>query len=111
METENGAEEGERLREQAIEDVELGNVGFVQRAVQAVLQVAQRELEFTSDDVWFELGAGSGDAEPRAMGAVMRNAGQLGYCEPINAWRLSRRAACHRRPVRVWRSLLPSGAS
>lgn len=44
--------------------------------------------------------------EPRALGALMREAARAGDIEATDAWALSERVACHRRPLRVWRSLL-----
>lgn len=60
---------------------------------------------FTADDVWLlseTCGLGS-PREPRALGAVMRRARAQGLCHPTEHYVLSKRAACHSRPVRVWR--------
>jgi hypothetical protein len=66
-----------------------------------VRAVAGRMTEFTTDDVWSEMGDET-IIEGRAMGAAMRRARADGVCVPTQTYRPSDRPACHGRPVRVW---------
>lgn len=101
------AKAGEALRDAAIEQVGDNNKRLRRRAVDAVRIVAYGKETFTTDDVWQTLGdEGSGGEEPRALGAAMRDAAKARVCEPTTEFRLSQRPCCHRRPVRVWRSLV-----
>jgi hypothetical protein len=47
--------------------------------------------------------------EPRALGPLMRECCRLGYFEPTQDWVESTQAQCHRRPMRVWHSLIYRG--
>ena len=101
--------EGERLREQGIAQAEGGAPAVaLWEAVAVVRLLALRHRTLTTDDVWKRLEAIGALTlpEPRALGAVMRRAQRQGYVEPTEEWRLSVRPACHRRPLRIWRSLL-----
>lgn len=99
--------QGELYRDEAIARVERHAApDWKAEAWDAVQVVAARAEEFTTDEVWAELAQrrnGASTHEPRAMGAIMRNAEAAGLIEPTERWRLSDRAACHRRPMRVWR--------
>ena len=77
-------------------------------AEQAVLYVARRRERFTTDAVWAVLDNWlvAQPPEPRALGPLMKSACSWGWCEPTPVWHLSVRPACHRRPVRVYRSLV-----
>lgn len=101
---------GTVARDAAIDRVEdNADTGWLEGAMIAVREVARRMPEFTTDHVWLSLSRSGGGAisiEPRAMGAVMRAAASDGVVEPVDRWELSQRPACHRRPVRVWRSLI-----
>lgn len=59
---------------------------------------------FTTDDVWAALDEipEVATGEPRAMGAVMRQAAKLGWVRATSHYRKSTRVACHARPLRVW---------
>ena len=71
----------------------------------AVLEV------LTTDDVWALLkGTGSTTTDNRAMGPLMLKAATDGILRHTDKTRLSRRPQCHRRPVRVWRSLVYRGS-
>lgn len=96
---------GEQLRDRAINNVELSHAEWVSRAVDVVHTVALHRGIFTTDDVWAALAQTplGPPREPRAMGAVMRAAKSQGICAPTDNWFLSRRPACHRRPLRVWK--------
>jgi hypothetical protein len=43
--------------------------------------------------------------EPRAIGAMMTNAAKAGVIAPTNRYTPSARPECHRRPVKIWKSL------
>jgi hypothetical protein len=79
----------------------------------AIEFVAATHAEFTSDDVWDVLRKFFDPVptthEPRALGAIMRQAERDAICVPLSKWRLSKRPQCHRRPVRVWWSNLRQG--
>lgn len=100
-------EEGTRRRDEAIARAEQhAVVDWNDEVDRAILRVARRRDLFTTDDIWQELlTAPAWTHEPRAMGAAMRRAERAGWCSPTADWWLSKRPACHRRPLRVWRSL------
>lgn len=77
---------------------------WVREAERIISLVVRRQRLFTTDDLW-EAGLPS-PREPRALGAVMREAARLGICEATGEYRRSERAACHTRPIRVWKSLV-----
>lgn len=64
---------------------------------------------FTTDDVWAALDRHGEPAphEPRALGAVMRDARKRGWIAPTSEYRQSTRPECHGRPVRVWKAVTP----
>lgn len=80
--------------------------GWLAAAVDVVADICRRRSKFTTDDIWDRVGE---PPEPRAMGAVMRQAQRDGLCETTGSYEPSRRVECHGRPVRVWRSLLFGG--
>lgn len=95
--------------EEAARDAAIARAGdnaatWVERAEAAVCRLAGMRGEFTTDEVWAELGDDA-PPEPRAMGAVMRALAGVGVIEATDRTRESVRPGCHRRPVRVWRSL------
>lgn len=93
-------------RDAAIGRVEAGaDPTWVERVLRVVGRVARSRAEFTTDDVWAALnGAGSAVREPRAMGAVLRQAQRLGWCTPTDRVVPSARVVSHGRAVRVWQS-------
>ncbi len=93
--------EGERVGEHAPDE-------WTRYALAAVRQAARSAEEFTTDEPRAELERrGIGDPpEPRAWGAVMREAASRGWCEATDQTRPTERPDAHRRPVRVWRSLV-----
>lgn len=95
-------------RDKAIDRVEGGSVEWQDEALLAVEQLARRKPELTTDDLWSVL---EPPAEPRAAGAVMRRAVREQLIERTERTRKSLRVACHRRDLRVWRSLVYRGAS
>lgn len=100
-------EQGERLKEDALERVEENNRDWVDTAEFVILWLAKERDELTSDDVWDHLH--DVPTEPRAMGAAFSRAAGRGAIEATDRTVRSRRPACHRRPVRVWKSLVVEG--
>lgn len=75
------------------------------KAREIILELARIRVEFTTDEVWGELdAAGLETREPRALGALMREAAANHFIAPTDRYRPSRRVACHGRPIRIWRS-------
>jgi hypothetical protein len=75
-----------------------------------VREIARRQEFFTSDDVErlrIEIG-GPETPEKRAYGPLIMKAKSLGFCEIASPERFERSVLvqAHRRPMRVWRSLL-----
>ena len=102
-------QEGERLRDRAIEKVDISaNADWKDRAHEILFDVASRVSEFTTDEVWAGLSADRAlhTHEPRAMGAVMQWAAKSGVIRTTSRFRLSRRPQCHRRPLRIWASMV-----
>lgn len=93
-------------KEAAIVAVEANaNQEWLDEALEAVVQVAKAQNHLTTDDVWARLTSTPNEThDPRAMGPVMIRARKLGYIKPTSRWELSRRLACHARPLRVWES-------
>jgi hypothetical protein len=91
----------DRVRRHASEDWKL-------LAHRAAVAVCERMTWFTTDDVLEAMPAGAVPHEPRAWGAVM-SALSGTWCEPTDRYELSRLVRCHRRPKRVWRSLVHQG--
>lgn len=97
-----GREEGiERAGRAAPDD-------WASEALQAVLLVAEHRARFTTDAAQFLLDRRgvSPPPEPRAWGAVMRQAAGKGWIERTEDTSRSVKAASHRRDKRVWRSLV-----
>ena len=76
-------------------------------AAQGLRVIALNNATFTSDEVWEWMGdLDIEPPEPRAMGHVFKRAYRDHTIVPMNEWRESRRRIAHRRPVRIWRSLV-----
>jgi hypothetical protein len=90
--------------ERAVDKCERGmSEDWGERAVEAIRIIATRLPEFTTDDVWSEI---EPPREPSAMGIAMRRAAKDGICICTDGYRQSIRPNTHRRPLRVWRSLV-----
>ena len=102
------ATEGEARLQDALRRVtEHANPEWWQAALTAVAELAGRHRGFTTDQVWQHLAAQAlTPHEPRALGAVMRVAARARLIAPTDRYVPSERPQAHRRPVRVWRSLL-----
>lgn len=106
----DGAEKGQLALDAALHQVETNaDQTWFNSALEAVRRVSTRLKAFTTDHVWKvlveEMKAGA-PREPRALGAVMRRAMVLGYCNGTNTTMKSTRPECHRRPIMVYRSKL-----
>ena len=98
----------EQARERAIDAVgRAADAAGRNAALQAVQDAAQASPEFTTDDVFERLAALPVQThEKRAMGAVMRLARKLEWCDPTLRYVRSRRISRHRAPIQVWVSRL-----
>jgi hypothetical protein len=105
-------EEGERLRDEAIERVDrAAPVDWKAKAVEAVRLVCVGSVggEFSTDDVWEKLAAMQVEDPPehRAMAGVMAQAKAAGWCEmKVGSFVQSRIPRAHRRNTQVWISRL-----
>lgn len=92
-------------RDAAIRQVATGHPDLVGALEVIVLGVARRYRDFTTDDVWVELGdTAETVTEPRILGSVIRGLASRDRIRPTGLYRNSRRPACHSRPVKVWRA-------
>jgi len=95
-------------KEDAINSAERGaNPDWLAAARRGVKVLAHRRPFLTSDDVWtwlqdLEIKV----EEPRAMGSIMAGARNDALIAPTSEFLPSARPACHRRPQRVWKSLI-----
>lgn len=96
-------------RDEAIQRVEDGaSVDWLSRALEAVRRVAGQRETLTTDDV---AGLVPEPPEPKAWGPVMLAAARAGYIERTDRTRESDRVSNHRRPMRVWHSLICNKAA
>ena len=95
------------IKEQAVESSARGaDKDWLSSALRAVRVLANKQQYLTSDDVWQWLRPLQLETpDNRAMGAVMVAGHRDRYIEPTAEWRISERAVCHGRPVRVWKSM------
>ena len=77
-------------------------------AMEAIYSVACDKAFFTSDDCWQALeDAGRvGSQNPSALGPCIRTAVKNGWIEGTGTYRVSERPETHRRPLRIWCSLI-----
>jgi len=99
---------GQQRRDDAVAGVGKSNKEFVMAGIEAARRVAKRMTTFTADDLWMDLylNGVQPPVEPRALGAVMTAVEREHIGEPTRDFKLSVRPACHRRPLRVWKSLI-----
>ena len=98
---------GATLRDEGIRRVERhASDDFKAAAVQAIRDLARRKSHFTVDEVWTVRDAWPATPDKRAMGAVMRQAVLDGLLEATQTFIPTTQPACHRRPIRQWRSLV-----
>jgi len=72
--------------------------------LQQITTVAKHYPEFTTDMVWPLIRMPT--KEPRAMGSAIRMAKDHGIITRTPEFRPSVRATTHKRPLRVWQSLI-----
>lgn len=95
------------LRDQAIEKVaENANAQWMKDASWAVLMMAYKGGEFTTDDILAAYPQLEGVREPRAWGAIMRQAAVGKTIVATGRYKASTRRKSHARPKMVWRSLV-----
>lgn len=77
-------------------------------AINALYGLCLNKAEFTSDDLWgcLEIDGVEPPREPSALGPIMRVGKGMGWAETTNMTRESSRPIQHRKPQRVWRSLI-----
>ena len=92
----------------AIDSAERGaNPDWLAAARRGIKVLAHRREYLTSDDLWVWLAdLHIKVEEPRAMGSVMAGARNDALITPTSQFLPSARPACHRRPQRVWKSLI-----
>lgn len=79
------------------------NAEWKEAALDIVRVLSFHKDRMTSDDVWNNLEArGIKTHEPRALGAVMRQAAKRGLIYPTHTYVKSKRHECHSRPIMVW---------
>jgi hypothetical protein len=85
------------------------NTSWKAAANAVVRHLAETKREFTADSVWAELDAlGFTTREHRAMGAVMRAAAMDNLILKTDRVAPTTRPSANRRPVAIWKSLMPS---
>ena len=74
----------------------------------SLVTVARQKPTFFTDDIERVRQAKDGPSthENRALGPLMKRAHKDLICEPTDQWVPSSQAGNHRRPMRVWRSLI-----
>jgi len=101
--------DAQRARDTAIQRVAVAaDPGWMEKATEAGRHVCRQMAHFTTDDIVAVLAAAevAPPREARALGAVMVRLREAGLCTPTNTYRESRQVQNHRRPMRVWRSLV-----
>lgn len=78
--------------------------GFKDEAILAIERTARKLREFTSDDVWVELGEHTGTHDKRALGPFMLVAARRGIVTRSPKFITSGQTQNNGRPVRVWES-------
>lgn len=93
-------------REDAIDNAEEGaGQSWMEHAAEVLRRVAEGQEELTTDDLRIA-GLEECPGDPRALGAVMRNGSIMGWIERTDRTTNTTRVRAHRRPLRVWASLL-----
>lgn len=98
-----------QAREEAIARVDLhADEMWKQSCREAIIAVASIKAEFTTDDIWEWMFVNGVDQphENRAMGAVIRESHKSGIIKPTDRYLNSLRPECHRRPIKIWLSLI-----
>lgn len=85
-----------------------GVEAWKEKCYQAIKLCALNMAEFTTDDVWAQIGP---PPEKRISGPIMTACARRGWIENTGRVVASREKVCHARPKAVWRSLILSSAS
>ena len=95
-------------RDEAVERVgRHANGEWRARAGQIIATLARKQPSLTTDDVWREIAGEAVEThDPRAMGSAIQDAVRAGLIQGSATWVPSDRVACHKRPLRVWSSLV-----
>ena len=95
------------VKDQAVDSSARGaDKDWLTSAHRAIKVLSNRQQYLTADDVWAWLRPLQLETpDNRAMGAVMVAVHRDRYIEPTKEWRISERAVCHGRPIRVWKSM------
>ena len=98
----------EKAKELAVDRASEGARGWMSEALPVLRELAASVDAFTTDRVEYELGRRGIEPpnEPRAYGALMRDAARSGWIEKTDRVVPSVIARNHRRPKAVWRSAL-----
>jgi hypothetical protein len=92
-------------RDRAIERADRAADPDWKRAVMHTIESLSRlRRTITTDDVWDTVHkwTSAAPAEPRAIGAVMKDAARAGLIRATDRYVVSQRPECHGRPIRVW---------
>ena len=100
------AKRGKQLAMQWVE--ENANPAWIDEAKEALVRVAARGDDFTSEDVTEEIPEGVVTHEPRAMGPVMLWGVRQKVMRPVG-WSLSRLRTSNQYPKRVYRPVGSDG--
>lgn len=88
--------QGNLLRDAGIAAVAYGNEDWIDEARALAVQIATERGRVSSDDIWERLPPPE-TVDPRVMGAVFHRSRfkRVGFA-------ISKRPACHSRPIAVW---------
>ncbi len=104
--------QGTLLREQAIINVtEHADEAMKKELLEIGRYICSVREQFTTDAIRYiyERDGETTMREPRVMGHIVRQLQREGLCVPLDEWKQSVWAKNHRRPLRVWRSLIYGG--
>lgn len=98
---------GRKLRDTAIKRVrQHANPAWMAAAISAVERVARLQPRFSTEDAKRIMEPGYYTHELRAWGAVMKHIQQELVAAPEPGHKPAERGVSHRRPLRMWRSLI-----
>lgn len=106
------AAESHRVTEAGIAQVERNaRRDYLDMLVDGIRQVALDHATFASDDVHVVVGVRMREGNPSALGPAFRTAARLGYIRQQADRKDSARPSMHRKPLRIWESLIYRGES
>lgn len=101
--------ESVKARDEAITQVEANAEPAWKTACWTMIHnLACDRAELTTDQIWEALHLAEVEMphENRAIGALMIRAAKEGWIVATDRYVNSERVACHRRPIRIWKSLI-----